>query len=297
MQRRDDGLVYDVGFCDGQDTAYYLHRGFRVVAVEANPLMAEQGRKSFAREIADGRLVIEGVALDHEERDGVFYVCRENPHWSSFDRSCASRDGLVPLEVPVRCRRLRSIMRERGVPHYLKVDIELRDDVVRDVGEFPEPPLYVSVETFTPELLADLESVGYTSFAAISQIDHIPLTFPYSRLARRVARLHRIERWIRRSLPVHLGLLGLTDRLRARLTRSCRSDGSWYFPRGSSGTFGDRLQGPWFTRGELLQLMENLEQRRRVEPVSAYWNEKPYSFWYDIHARHRSAPVAAAGRA
>ena len=36
----DPKLVYDVGVHRGDDTAYYLHKGFRVVGVEANPAMA-----------------------------------------------------------------------------------------------------------------------------------------------------------------------------------------------------------------------------------------------------------------
>ena len=30
-------LIYDVGFHQGEDTAYYLKKGFRVVAFEAHP--------------------------------------------------------------------------------------------------------------------------------------------------------------------------------------------------------------------------------------------------------------------
>ena len=32
-------LVFDIGMNNGDDTAYYLHRGFRVVAVEADPIL------------------------------------------------------------------------------------------------------------------------------------------------------------------------------------------------------------------------------------------------------------------
>ena len=35
----EKNLIYDVGMSNGDDTAYYLHRGFRVVAIEANPLL------------------------------------------------------------------------------------------------------------------------------------------------------------------------------------------------------------------------------------------------------------------
>ena len=32
-------LIYDVGMHNGDDTAYYLRRGFRVVAIEPNPAL------------------------------------------------------------------------------------------------------------------------------------------------------------------------------------------------------------------------------------------------------------------
>lgn len=41
-------LIIDVGGNNGDDTAFYLHRGYRVVMVEANPLLAEHLRGRFA---------------------------------------------------------------------------------------------------------------------------------------------------------------------------------------------------------------------------------------------------------
>jgi len=45
-------LIYDVGMNNGDDSAYYLSLGFRVVAIEANPELVEQAKLRFAREIA-----------------------------------------------------------------------------------------------------------------------------------------------------------------------------------------------------------------------------------------------------
>ena len=35
----EQDLIYDVGMHNGDDTAYYLHKGFRVIAIDANPAM------------------------------------------------------------------------------------------------------------------------------------------------------------------------------------------------------------------------------------------------------------------
>lgn len=40
-------LIYDVGFHRGEDTAFYLKKSFRVVAFEAHPRLAENGRSVY----------------------------------------------------------------------------------------------------------------------------------------------------------------------------------------------------------------------------------------------------------
>jgi len=45
-----------LGMHNGDDTAYYLARGYDVVAVEANPALCASAGKRFAPEVAAGRL-------------------------------------------------------------------------------------------------------------------------------------------------------------------------------------------------------------------------------------------------
>lgn len=49
-------LIYDVGLHDGQDSAYYLSKGYRVVAIEASPDFAQHAEQQFRAEIAAQRL-------------------------------------------------------------------------------------------------------------------------------------------------------------------------------------------------------------------------------------------------
>ena len=56
-------LIFDIGLYDGDDTAYYLHQGYRVVAVDANPYMIEGGKQRFAAEIKAGRLTLVNHAI------------------------------------------------------------------------------------------------------------------------------------------------------------------------------------------------------------------------------------------
>ena len=44
----NSNLIYDVGLHEGQDTAYYLWKGFRVLAVEANPELTQAAQSKFS---------------------------------------------------------------------------------------------------------------------------------------------------------------------------------------------------------------------------------------------------------
>src|SRR6266487_2691817 len=44
-------LIYDVGMNNGDDTAYYLHQGFRVIAIDADPRSLEAAKHRFPNEL------------------------------------------------------------------------------------------------------------------------------------------------------------------------------------------------------------------------------------------------------
>jgi len=97
-------LIYDVGSNTGDDAAYYLFRGFKVLAIEANPLLAARLEQRFAREVAEGRLSILGVAV--AEREGIlpFWVNEQNDKFSSFSRELGCRFGTECHEIQVPAR-------------------------------------------------------------------------------------------------------------------------------------------------------------------------------------------------
>src|SRR5215467_12230940 len=117
-------LIYDVGMNNGDDTAYYLSRGYKVVAIEADPALAETVSRRFQREIAAGKLIILNVGVSDEEGEMPFWICDNHPEWNSFDRAIASRDGEPHHQIRIECRSFHSILAEFGTPHYLKLDIE-----------------------------------------------------------------------------------------------------------------------------------------------------------------------------
>src|SRR6187401_2542767 len=72
-------VIYDVGLFDGEDTSYYLSRGYNVVAVDANPLMVEKAKVRFAKEIAVKRLILLNVGISSEMGTETF--CIACPHF------------------------------------------------------------------------------------------------------------------------------------------------------------------------------------------------------------------------
>lgn len=86
-------LVYDIGMHTGVDTAHYLSKGYRVVAIEANPSLVTSATVRFAAEIAIGRLAIEGIGIHEKEGQLEFIVNDQVDEWSSFVPHLGSRAG------------------------------------------------------------------------------------------------------------------------------------------------------------------------------------------------------------
>ena len=121
----DSELIYDVGMNNGDDTTYYLWRGFRVLAIEANPVLAANAAMRFTGEIETGRLRILNIGIAAEDGVLPFWICESESRFSSFDRNLASLNGTCPHhDIRVTCRRFRSLLEEFGVPFYIKADIQ-----------------------------------------------------------------------------------------------------------------------------------------------------------------------------
>ena len=54
-------LVYDVGMNNGDDTAFYLHEGHSMIAIEAIPELVEAGGMRFRKGLEAQRLFIINV--------------------------------------------------------------------------------------------------------------------------------------------------------------------------------------------------------------------------------------------
>lgn len=259
-----DDLIYDVGAHLGEDSAFYLALGYRVIAVEADPGSAAKLRNRFAREIGDGRLILVEAAISSSDRDVIFHANPDaalgsaNPAFAE----CNRRLGLPPRPVTVRGIAFDALLSDHGVPHYLKVDIEGSDRLCLEGLRFSRAvPDFVSVEASDwhwRDAVRDfklLQELGYTRFKIVRQGSHGSATFVS-----------------RSGQPVSHG-----------------------FDFHSSGPFGPHLRGEWLTMRSALRryFWIFLAIRLRARETLPGWllcriplvrRVLGVPRWYDIHA-------------
>jgi FkbM family methyltransferase len=168
-------LIYDVGLHDGDDTAYYLEQGFRVVGIEAHPKLAAAARRRFAPHIRAGRLTLLEVVVGSSDGVADFWLSAIT-EWSSTDRRVAARLGARHRLVERTSRRLGAILTEHGVPFYLKIDVETSGGACLEELDPHDAPPYVSVEFNDWGDLKALAHAGYDEFKLIHQADRLAHT-------------------------------------------------------------------------------------------------------------------------
>lgn len=160
-------LIFDLGMHDGSDTEYYLRKGYRVVAIDANPELCRQGRVKFAEYLANERLVILNLAISDVPGPQTFYIPRHFENLASLYLDWASRETDSIDEVEVDSASLADITARFGLPFYLKIDIEGADYLaLKQLSQLSSLPPYVSVEDcrFGFDYLEILDQLGYRGF-------------------------------------------------------------------------------------------------------------------------------------
>ncbi len=178
-------LIYDIGMHKGEDTDFYLRKGFRVVGFEANPELVGLCRERFKEFIEQKRLtIVAGAIVDRAsiapgQTKVEFYMSETNSVWGTVCPDWAERnqrmgDANTPIEVNVV--DLIAVMEAYGVPHYMKIDIEGCDMAcVTALRSFEKRPDYVSVETEKTSFgdiqqqIDVLIELGYDGFQSVEQ--------------------------------------------------------------------------------------------------------------------------------
>jgi FkbM family methyltransferase len=266
-----DDLIFDIGAHRGEDTEYYLGRGFRVVSVECDPEHVAFLRTHFASEIENGRLTLIDRAIAPQLGPVTFYRNKNVSVWGTAEHSWADRNralGTEIEEITVDGVTPDALFREHGIPFYLKIDIEGRDLlVVSALAQFPAKPPYLSLEAQESSLdelraeFAALRALGYDKFKLSPQ--------------------HHVQR----------------QHIPPRSPHGTAID--WVFEKGSSGMFGEDLDGFWMSEAEALAAYQpvlviyDVERAVRSTLLRGSFSEFLTKFgyecgWYDTHARHQS---------
>ena len=172
----DHNLIVDVGMHRGDDTAFYLAKGFRVVAVEADPGLVELGRERFAQHLASGNLEIVHMAVADTTGMLLFHTSTREG-WGSLDPARAGGSlGADVRSVEVRADTFDNLMKDYPTPYFVKIDIEGADAMcVEGLCRMGDVPRFVSFEADLAEpatctaLIDRLSSVGYRRFKVINQ--------------------------------------------------------------------------------------------------------------------------------
>jgi FkbM family methyltransferase len=276
---KHDDLIYDVGLHKGEDTDFYLKKGFRVIAFEADPALVRDCQEKFAEATASGRLVIvPGAVVKPDEaaagtRKVKFFHNRDNSVWGTIDPFLARRNEQLRTRnevIEVDAVDFAACIRRFGMPYYMKIDIEGADLIcVETLLEFDCRPTYLSIESEDASFkkLRDeldlLERLGYAEFAAVQQ-EEIELQVPPQPAREGTYVAHRFE-------------------------------------EGSSGLFGRDLPAPWESRAEIEKrfrkilvlcwlfggnsLLRRVRGGRRLLGFLRRRVGRPLPGWYDTHAR------------
>jgi len=238
---------------DGTDTAYYLESGYRVVAVEANPMLVERAQKKFAAQLASGQLVCANVAIAARAELVELTISGDDLGSSSIVSGKVAHRRPIG-SITVQGMTMPELFAQHGVPYYMKIDIEGADRLCILGLTADARPQYVSFEVGedVEELVKHLQAIGFTRFKIINQVC-----------------LHELAN--QRSFRDRV-LLRLIRYLGYAQPRMIRRSGRFFSAGLCSGPV------PWRTDGRWYSGTETISRWRTAKVANAG------SAWFDIHA-------------
>lgn len=279
MTTKQSDLIFDLGMHRGEDTQFYLAKGFRVVAFEADPDLIQSCKERFAAEVASGQLrIVEGaIVADPDAVSVTFYKNSTVTVWGTTDPAWKERNarmGWDSEEITVPAVNFSRCLAEFGIPYYVKIDIEGADMLcLKTLADYDVRPDYVSIESSKTSRadiaheLDILENMGYDAFKAVQQA-----TIPGTAAPR----------------PALEGM-----------------DIDYRMERDASGLFGRELAGDWRSRQQVeadyrwiflgYRVFGNDTFMRTNRFARKIWRglqrlaKRPIPGWYDTHARHSTA--------
>ncbi|AFY35249.1 FkbM family methyltransferase [Calothrix sp. PCC 7507] len=264
----DKNLIIDVGVHLGQDTEFYLKKGFKVVGIEAHPDIYKATKQRLNSYIENGQLTLLNVAVSPKNEPVTFYANLDRSFWgTTLIDSAIQKErsfGARSIEMTVEGRRFETILEQFGIPYYLKVDIEGADLLcIEALQQFDTKPQFLSIEstkTSWNELLQEfvlLQKLGYQKFKVINQ----------SQIPKQVCPSPAREG---KYIPHH-------------------------FEYGASGLFGEETPGTWLADSAAINVYKSIFWNYKIFGVNGIIYRYPLGKmlletlnikepWYDTHA-------------
>jgi FkbM family methyltransferase len=157
--------VYDVGMHNGDDSAYYLRKGYDVVAVEASPSFCEAANARFKDEISAGRMRIINCAVSSYTGEISFYKHKTMSGLSTVVRPVELNEW---EEEIVPCMPLSNMIEQKDDLAFIKIDIERADLwALESLDSAGLKPAQIQCEAHGPEIIAKLLLMGYNQFKLV----------------------------------------------------------------------------------------------------------------------------------
>jgi FkbM family methyltransferase len=164
-------LIFDIGANNGDDTRFYLAKGFHVVAVEADPTLSKALNHEFAAEIASGALIVENVGVADAVGTLDFFI-NSHSEWSSFLENSKATKENTHEKLTIDTIPLSDLIDRYGTPYYLKIDIEgFEKQALGTLRPNMTMPDYLSFEINHDwiEITDMMAALGYESFCVVRQ--------------------------------------------------------------------------------------------------------------------------------
>lgn len=273
-------LIIDLGAHKGEDSDFYLRKGFRVIAIDASDKMCQWVNKRFESHPQKQQFTIFNYAITETDNETVtFYENTEKSVWGTIFEDWDKRNkrlGTSSVETKVQTIRLDTLiqreLKDGEQVHYVKIDIEGADMMaLRSLSNVKQLPQYISIESEKvswQKLLHEFEvmkRLGYTKFKIVDQ-----------------ALIHQ------QKCPQPAREGNYVD---------------YNFEFGSTGLFGEELPGEWLTEKEALETYKRIFKRYKYYGDDGIFNNRlvmknrvllkvmkmlglkfPYVGWYDTHA-------------
>ena len=232
-QIRNSNLIFDIGMSEGNDTEFYLQKGFNVVGVEADNSIIGHLHDRFSDEISMGRLIVIHAAISDRSNEEISFWHIPNMQGSS---SVHRPDQAVAVEQRVKTITVSDLILRHGIPYYLKMDVEGSETAVFSelANSGVETPEFISTEAHSEGPLQALKGLGYSKYRLINQIKLNDWELPNPPLE---------GNYVEKGYRVH-----------------------W------SGSFGRELHGSnWYEFDEIVELFRLFETLKKHETIAAGW--------------------------